>query len=596
MKKQLLLLISILPLILLAQADLKVISADEARSLRISEKHINANGKVLITKDYYKSLKRSSQTMDDPDEIEGYPILGLDGTTGRASRFVDIDLDGEKEVIFLTGNAVRVYTPTGEVKTGWPAFVGSDPIEGAPSVGNIDADPELEVVVHTTFYSIHGGLYAFDHDGSLKSGFPIEWPDGGPQKEPLLENVDNDPELEIISHIYNYPTSLIFAYNGDGTLNQDWDGIELDYIPGSGCSSGDITGDGIPEIIACSYWKLYAYNNKADLLEGFPYTFEQDVRGVSYSNPVIADIDNDGIKEIAVATCNEQPVTDAGAVYVIKNDGSLMPGWPQYTLRWIYACLSVVDFDQDGNLDILAGDQVLSPYPDDYLHAWDKDGNNLPGFPVGSLEAINIQGMVGDFDGFPDLEIIVDNNVTGGPYQIFEHDGSEFTFFSLNPQGATFFNTALLADINSDGNLNILAPTVNFDDFTTDMHIYDIEIPIDQDLLPLWTHQYNSRNTGEYGLFDPVTGIQPLNMEQDAIIMVFPNPFNSQITIDVPKVYINFDMEFQLFNATGKLVFSRSLNLSKEMKIDFPAELPAGIYYYTLTGNESSESGKLIKQ
>ncbi len=47
---------------------------------------------------------------------------------------------------------------------------------------------------------------------------------------------------------------------------------------------------------------------------------------------------------------------------------------------------------------------------DDYLNGWDKNGDNLPGFPVGGLDAINVQVMVGDFDGLMDFEIIVDNN------------------------------------------------------------------------------------------------------------------------------------------------------------------------------------------
>jgi len=595
MKKQIILLITFYPMLLWAQLNLTVINGDEARLLNIPNQLINANDKVLLTNDYIESSKTSEQFYLDPPEIGGWPIIGIDGTTQRASRFIDLDLDGEKEIIFATGNTVRVYTPSGEVKDGWPINVGADPIEGTPSVGNIDDDPEFEVVVHTTYYGIRGALFAFDHDGILKAGFPIEWQDGGPQKEPLLENIDADTEMEIISHVNNYPTSFVYAHNGDGSLNPDWENVELDYIPGSGCSSGDITGDGIPEIIACSYWKLYAFNNKADILEGFPFTFEQDVRGVSYSNPVIADIDEDGINEIAVATCNEQPVTDAGAVYVLENDGTVSNGWPQYTLRWIFACLTVADINQDGHLDILAGDQVLSPTPDDYLHGWDKDGNILPGFPVGGLAAINIQGMVGDFDGDTDLEIILDNNITGYPYQIFHHDGSEFTGFTLNPSGATFFNTALLDDINSDGNLNIIAPTVHFDDFTTDMHIYDIGVSINSDLIPIGTHQYNSRNTGEYGLFDPLTSVKALNNKGDQSVTVYPNPFSNHIymmVIDDTRE----NMEFNLYNSTGNLILGRLISSLKEQKIVLSLDLPAGIYYYIVKRGNRIESGKLIKQ
>jgi hypothetical protein len=593
MKKQLLLLSLIIPFFALTQ-NLKVIDVKEAKSLNISDKYVNANGEVLITEDYYQALKNGEQTLLDPGEIEGFPVLGLAGTTQRASRFADIDLDGEKEIIFFTGSLIQVYKPDGTVKEGWPVFTGNDPLQGAPSIGNIDDDPELEIIAHISFYNIRGELHAYDSDGTIKSGFPIIWPDGGPQKEPLLENIDEDPEMEIISARYNWPTAFVTAYNGDGALDPFWENIELDYIPGSGCSSGDLDGDGVPEIIACSFWKLYAFNIKAELLDGFPFTYEQDVRNVSYSNPVIADIDEDGFNDIVVGTCNSEPQTDAGAVYVIKNNGTVLNGWPQFVTRWLYAPVSVVDLDQDSHLDIIVGDQVLSPTPDDYLHAWDKDGNNLQGFPVGSLEAINVQAMVGDFDGFPEFEIIVDNNVTGGPYQIFEHDGTEFTFFTLNPQGATFFNSALLADINSDGNLNIIAPTVHFDNFTTDMHIYDIEIPFNADLMPLWTHQYNSRNTGEYGLFDPVTKVNEPVDPDACLISVYPNPFNTSIRIDCPK-NLHGNFVFQLYNSAGNQILNSSMTFSSEIQFSLPFDLQKGIYYYVIEHNTDSESGKLIK-
>lgn len=595
MKKQILFLFSLLPIILLAQLDVKVMDADQVRSLNIPAPYVNPVGKVLISSDFDESHKNSNQVSLDPPELEGWPLLGIVNTTGRGSRFIDIDLDGEKEIIIGTGNVVRVFTPAGEVKPGWPVTLGSYGVEGAPSVGNIDDDPELEIMVHTTLSGVKGELYAIDHDGTIKPNFPIFWPDGGPQKEPLLENIDEDPELEIFSAVYNWPECYVYAHNGDGTLDEYWQEKVLDYIPGSGCSSGDLNGDGVPEIIACSFWKLYAFTIKGQLLEGFPFTFDQDIQSVSYSNPVIADIDEDGFNEIVVATCNQQPITDAGAVYVINNDGSLVDGWPQFVLRWIYAPVTVADIDQDSHLDILVGDQVLSPIPDDYMHAWDKDGNSLPGFPVAPLDAINVQGMVSDFDGDQDLEIIVDNNVTGGPFQIFNHDGSTFESFTLNPAGATFFNTVQLQDVNSDGMLNIIAPTVNFQAFSTDLHVYDLQVPYDPALLTLGTPQYNSRNSGEYGLFDPITSIPETSTDSGHLFQAFPNPFQTHIHIEGPG-NLTGELIFMLYNSNGALITNKNLNSKFPERIDVPVDLPAGIYYYCIHYENGTESGKLIKQ
>lgn len=593
MKNLVFILFAVLPVFLSAQSNqsLKVIDAEEAKSLSIPDRYINANGKALITDDYYQQLKNDDAANDFDTEIDGWPVLDIPGTTSRASRFIDIDLDNKKELIFSTGSNIQVFSPAGEVKEGFPAGIGSDPVEGAPVVGNIDNDPELEIVVHSTYYGIRGGLFAFNHDGTPVSGFPVEWDFGGPQKEPLLVNIDDDPELEIISAVYDYPIARVFAHNGDGSLNSDWDNIELDYIPGCGASAGDLDGDNKKEIIVCSYWKLYVFNFKAELLDGFPFTFEQDVRGVSYSNPVIVDLDQDGSNDIVVPTCNEQPQSDAGAVFVIKNDGTIMDGWPQYTDYWMFAPASVVDIDQDENLDILVGDQVLSPEPTNRLNGWTFDGTALPGFPVAPLDAINIQGTVSDLDGNGDLEIICDNNSTNNPFQIVNHDGSLFEGL-LNPPGATFFNQVLLADINDDGNLNLVAPTVSFQTFTTDMHIYDAEVAFDPELTPLAVLQYNSRNTGEYGTYDPVVSISDNVSSIKGSLEVFPNPFSNTIYLKGFKLSEDKGA-FTLFNQYGKKILEVNISAHGTVSIPVSQELPEGVYLYTLKTGRDFYSGKI---
>jgi len=102
MKKQLLLLLCLVPMMASAQLGLKVIEQNEAKSLHIPMQYVNANGKVLVTNDYYEELKKSGFESKNLNEINGWPVLGIEGTTQRASRFIDIDLDGEKDIIFAT--------------------------------------------------------------------------------------------------------------------------------------------------------------------------------------------------------------------------------------------------------------------------------------------------------------------------------------------------------------------------------------------------------------------------------------------------------------------------------------------------------------
>ena len=136
--------------------------------------------------------------------------------------------------------------------------------------------------------------------------------------------------------------------------------MQLDYIPGSAVAVGDITGDNIPEIVAESYYSIYAFDVNGNVLEGFPFTPGNE-RVFSYSTPVLADLDGDGKREIIAG--DHSLAAGNGAVHILKWDGSVFPGWPKYTGYWIYGPPAVGDIDGDGSLDIAIGDQVLSGSP-----------------------------------------------------------------------------------------------------------------------------------------------------------------------------------------------------------------------------------------
>ena len=63
----------------------------------------------------------------------------------------------------------------------------------------------------------------------------------------------------------------------------------INHVPASSAAVGDITGDGIPEIIAESYTSLYAWDRDGNLLPGFPFVLPGDYKN-SYSSPVLADV------------------------------------------------------------------------------------------------------------------------------------------------------------------------------------------------------------------------------------------------------------------------------------------------------------------
>jgi hypothetical protein len=584
------LLLLVIPFQLFAQLNLKVVDFQEVKSWEIDERYVSPNGKVLMKSDYHGVEKNNFQSLYDLDQIDDWPIEGLPGTAPRSGCSYDLTGNGVDELIFGSGYYINVYDIEGEPLEGWPNVL-DHVIAGSPAIGNVDDDPEPEIIVTSSNYGSYGEVYAYNIDGSLLPGFPIVFDEGAPQHEPLLENIDSDPEYEILINRRSWPYGFVEAYNGDGSMDPYWENVMLDYIPGCSLSSGDVNGDGVPEIIACSFWALYVFDIKANILEGFPFVFEQEVRSVSYSNPILADIDEDGLNEIAVATCNMQPQTDAGAVYVLNGDGTLVEGWPQYVMRWIYSPVSVADIDNDGHLDVVVGDQSLSDIPDNFISAWNANGEFLEGFPVGNREAMFAQACIADIDGDNDLEVIFDNNVYGLEFQIIHHNGEDFETFEIEPGFSIMMTSPILKDINNDGFLNFMTACNDMNDEESNQNIYDVAIPYQPENIPLGIFLYNNRNTGEYGM-DQIVGTQKINY-QAMDVQISPNPFLDNINFSGLD-FSNVNVEFNLFNSLGNLVYSNEIFCAEgSFQVRIDKKLEAGIYLYTIRRGNNIISGKI---
>lgn len=146
----------------------------------------------------------------------------------------DIDNDGKLEIAIGSGmffNAtgqpkgpsqlVRVLDATnGQLQPGWPVDTGGLTIV-TPAVGNIDDDPELEVVVTTD----DGYVKAYEHDGTAKwtqctmfdgSASPFSCPHpafNGLGSPVSIADVDNDGQQEVIAFIH---TDVIIMNGADG--------------------------------------------------------------------------------------------------------------------------------------------------------------------------------------------------------------------------------------------------------------------------------------------------------------------------------------------------------------------------------------------
>ncbi|MBK6877261.1 MAG: T9SS type A sorting domain-containing protein [Ignavibacteria bacterium] len=541
--------------------------------------------KVHYLENNGNSLTGKTFDADSFPVYNGFPKI-VTGQSFEGGITCQMDADSELEIVYGIGATIQAWNLDGSNVTGWPVSLSYN-AQGAPSYGDIDGDGQAEIVLGTSnFVGNAGAIYAFEKNGTPVTGFPIV--NGATGRTIVLADLDNNGALEIISNKRIYPIGEVWVYRGNGTAYPGWPKT-LDHVPASSSAVGDITGDGIPEIVSESYLSLYAWDRNGNPVTGFPFTMPNgDVN--SYSSPVLADVDGDNIREILFGS---HASSGGGFVYILKNNGTILNGWPKQTNWWVYGPPVLGYINGDNVIDIVVGDQVGSGIPTDYVYGWDKDGNVLNGFPIGPINAVNNQITLADLDNDNQLELLIDDNTQTagmGKYLVYDHDGTPNKDWTLSTTGTSFFNMPTLADINSDGRLDLVGAGFTAGGSNqTYVYVWNTNQPYNaaRTVNPVW--QFNVRHNGVYG-DNNLVGINETSAEiPDGILLNqnYPNPFNpvTKISYQLPEAG---SVSLQIYNVLGKLVTTlvneRQNSGTYEVQFD-GKELSSGVYFYRLNAN-----------
>ncbi len=538
----------------------------------------------------------------------GFPKIlqyGNNFSVRYSSLICNMDSDDDLEIVVSVCNGnfsssmVYVWNYDSTLVPGWPQPVPYN-ASISPAFGDIDGDGQKELVVISYAYVeyIHGSLYAFRKNGTVVPGFPI--PDFGYSPDsPVLADLNNDGALEIITS-RNQDPGLLEIYRGNGTMFPGWP----QSLPGSEASSsavGDIDGDSSPEIIAETYNYICAFSANGTMLPGFPVSLKPDEH-FSYSSPVLADLNNDGKREIIFGTHIVDPNNQydtLGYVHILRNDGANYPNWPRAVRWWIYGAPSVGYIDDDNILDITVGDNVGSFGKDNCVYAWNIYGEQLAGFPIIDQDPINSQVTLGDIDNDNKPELIVDNAVTHynvGSYAAYNNDGTLLPGWPLSVIGTTFYKTMCLADLDRNGTIDLIgnsgASSKNY------VHVWDSQSSYDTNNIYLPVFQYNERHDGVF-LNRRIIGIQNNQNEitKDYILYQnFPNPFNPNTTIqfDIPKKsFINLTV-YDILGRKLDVLYNGEMQAGKHGIVWNAYKYSSGIYFYRLQSDTYSETKKMI--
>jgi Calx-beta domain-containing protein/VCBS repeat protein len=395
----------------------------------------------------------------DPYLKPGFPVMAFDGQgtyhggQGIHTLVGNIDRDPDLEIV-VTGLAtgpLYAWKADGTAVPGWPL---ADDVFGAgyPALGELEHDqPGLEVV-SGHFDSFGPNLAARSGSGSALPGWPqrvnfVATP-------ATLSDVDGDGRDEIFVEAED---GRLHAYRADGTTLSGWPSA---VASGSGQDRhtpaiADLDGDGIPEVVTVSGStslgiSLLANHRDGTPVSGFPVML---FRGKTDTFPVIGDVDGDGAPEIAVVGSLGGPF----AVLIVSGNGTLKRTLTIVGDFPISSAPALADLDGDGTPEIIL-------QTDQALNVWKGDGSVLPGWPYPFEDPFpelgNGSAVVGDVDGDGEPDLVALNTQGGFPNLghlfVFNRNGTLHPSFPRPIAGLGGGAVPAIADIDGDGRNEII--------------------------------------------------------------------------------------------------------------------------------------------
>jgi PKD repeat protein len=399
----------------------------------------------------------------------------------------DIDLDGIKELVVGYGNetdannishgAIYVYSlATHAIK--WQSDDIGTP--GALHIAQIDADPALEIVVSvvtksvsdsSTFSAdISGKIIIFDGISHAKQE---QSQNVGGILSMILADINANGNLEIlVGYTYNMTVNVStfeMEFKGgmaiyDNALNQLWNSTGWGMT--GVLAAQNLDADAPMEIVVNCVKNISFMGSSSMNISVFEWSTNKPVQSATLTGANamavnawdVADIDNDGSKEILMGDTSNSGGTYSG--HVVAYDAGLNQKWQTQDIGGIEA-INVSNIDGTGTTEILLG-LTTSEDSGTYsgmLMVLDKDGNLLWNTTdIGSADIV----MTGDVDGDSKLEIIVaaieaDDGMGTVVTTIHIYSGTTHKELAMikDLHSLNVFDF-LLVDVNNNGELDIV--------------------------------------------------------------------------------------------------------------------------------------------
>lgn len=484
--------------------------------------------------------------------------------------FVDIDADGDQDV-FLSGESqdepytgIFVYQEGFfmELETSLAPFGEY----AAADFGDYDQDGDLDLIISggdvTKLYNFQEGVFTEVEAPFADLDFStVAWVD--------YDN-DGDLDLSISGDSGALPVSKLYS-NKDGVFTEV-DFSPVDFHSGD-MAWGDYDNDGDKDLAIVGF---------DEYLDGQTLVYRNDgggafknigvsILGVSKSSADWGDVDNDGDLDLLVSgSCDDCGVLMTS---IFRNDNGsfndIYPGF-QNTER---GDARYVDYDNDGDLDVMIVGQLLSGEFFSGLYR----NNNQDNTYHENEEPNTVSNLSSD----------IDNNVVMLSWDAGHDDYTPQNTLTYNVRVGTVSggNDVINAMCTESGSM--LKPGMGNADQSLALKLMNLDAGT-----YYWSVQTvdNQYQVSEFSEEESFTLAPTSTIDLATDLKIFPNPFEDQITITVPA---DRDYDVTLHDITGRVILKEQFSGNR---ITLNAEaLREGVYMLQLRAGNEVISKKIMK-
>lgn len=362
----------------------------------------------------------------------------------------DVDRDGDTDVVVGSdSHAKRVWRNSSSGTSGAADWTEAVPtltpeVTRMIAAGDIDKDGDIDFVAAAENKPTR--VVRNDGAGNFTTSQLL-----GPSDRTYcvaLKDIDRDGDLDCVTASFDalQPTR-VWTNDGSGIF------VAGQLIYGGSTSTlllDDFDGDGDPDLVTCNASVARVrFNNGYGT---FLYT------GLTLGNTGWAcasgDLDRDGDVDLVITGL----AGESTKIYLNQGNGYFLASSQSLDVAYHHG-VQLVDFDGDGDLDMVQGSGIAPAGPMVYTN--DGAGiftNTGQVFPTQVSPSI----ATGDVDQDGDVDLVLGNNSTiGVPMKVWLNDGaSQFTDSTLS-LGNYKTSCVLLADLDRDGDLDLLESVDN---------------------------------------------------------------------------------------------------------------------------------------